>query len=137
MIGIGTSTPRPEHQRLEHIVGHAGHQEQDGIKDGGNASIGADRPDVCDCGQRDDHGRYLGDAEDENDARNRAGPRHACDQQAQADDNGLDDGHSHHALSDGANCRRGERREFVSTLLSDHACEYSSAAPARPVHRMR
>ena len=65
------------------------------------------RQDVDDGGQGHDQCRYLGDAEDQHDQRQRARPRNPGDQQGQADDDGLDKGHADHPLGDGPNGRRG------------------------------
>ncbi len=65
-------------------------------------------------GQRDEHRRHLRNAEHENDCRQHARPGDAGDEQADADDDGLDESDAEYALGDRTDGRRGQIHELRS-----------------------
>ena len=134
ITGIGASTPRPEHQRLQHVVGHAGDEQHHRVQRRRAGAVVAAHPEVGDRRQRDDQRRHLRDAEHEHDHRQHAGQRHAGDEQHDADQDGLDEGDADHALGDGADRRHRQLDEPGAALGADDAREDRPllASPASP-----
>jgi hypothetical protein len=65
-------------------------------------------------GRVHDERRHLGDAEHQHDQYKNAGPRYACQEQAHADDDRLDESHADDTLRHGTDGRRGQFRELLA-----------------------
>ena len=63
----------------------------------------------------------MSDAKHQNHRGKRAGPWDSCDEESKADEDCLDECHTHHALCDGAHSRGAEAREAGPALLAGKA----------------
>ena len=123
ITGIGASTPRPSISGLRTLSAIPATIKQHGKADRGEVPVVAAPPDVGDRRQGDDQRRHLSDTEHQNDERENAGPRDAGDQQAEADDDGLDEGDTNDALGDRADGRGRQLREFCAAPRAEEALE--------------
>jgi hypothetical protein len=141
MTGIGASTPPAQHQRLQHVVRHARQEQHHCVGDRPGLRIIAARPNVADGGQAHYQRRYLGDAEDQHDHRQRTPPRNTGDQQGQANNDGLGKSHADHSLGDGTNvavvsvansppCAVPTMRSEIARLPRSPACPKAMMMPA-------
>ncbi len=99
-----------------------------GVDDRRDGPVIAAPPDVADGRQGDEQRRHLGNPENQDDHRQRARPRHAGDQQTEADDDRLNEGDADHTLGDGADGGRRQFGEFRAARVTGDALEDGKAA---------